>query len=137
MSVFYHLVHVMLVYQSCGFYFLTVLPNIVEHVCIMLYWFGVVVFSSREKFGVLGSLVWNKRFISCYWFLVSQGLSKHRQTCFHNAQLVWKSLCFRFSRTLYAWILGLKQTFNIMPLVLVSQGLFKHCQTCVHNAQLV
>ena len=57
-------VHIMLlVLVSQGFF-----PNIVKHVFTMLNWFGnLCVFDFRELC-MLGSLVWNKRLMSCLWF---------------------------------------------------------------------
>ena len=73
---------------------------------------------------------------------VSQGLSKHRQTCLHNAQLVWKSCVFKSREICFVLIIGLEQIVSCHACLsivwfLVSGGPSKHRQTCSHNAQLV
>ena len=109
------LLHVMLVYQCAGFWFLEVLPNIVKHVLTMFNWFGGLVF------GIWFVSVWDHlvhvMLVCQLLVLISQVLSKHRRTCFHNAQLVWNCHVFKSREIRYAWIVGLEQTVYIVLLV--------------------
>ena len=70
------------------------------------------------------------------WFLVSRGPSKHRQTCSHNVQLVWRSCVWNFVLCLFG-ITWFTSCLFIKLLDLISQVLSKHRRTCFHNAQLV
>ena len=129
------LLHVMLVYQCAGFWFLEVLPNIVKHVLTMFNWFGGLVF------GIWFVSVWDHlvhvMLVCQLLVLISQGSFQTSSNMFSQCSTGLELSCFQVARNkvcLDRWF-GTDGLYSAIGLV--SQGLSKHRQTCLHNAQLV
>ena len=95
----------------------------------------IFVFSLCEKFGVC--MLWTAWFMSCLFIHVlvvtSQGPSKHRQTCLHNAQLVWNVHVFMLGSLVWNkrfiscyWFLFLKVFPNIVKHVCTMLNWFRN-----------